>query len=389
LENDVNAHSSTTRQRLLIIIGLLLAGGLGYGIARLAAPGPVAAAVPGAASAPADELQIDESALMLMGISVEAASAGDLAAEVQAPGTVLSSTSGQAAVSAQGSGTVRRVLKRLGDPVQAGDTLALIDSRDAAAMASDLSVAEARADQARAAVKREQDLFAQGVTPRQDLEAAAAAAASAEAELQRARSVAGAAHVVGGTLQVRAPIAGRITAAAVTLGAYVDRNIELYRIADPRHVLVEAAIPPLDAVRVGNGSRASIVLASGRSLPATVQSVTPTVNEATRAVTAVLALKESAMNPLPGEFVQVRIEIDSRHGQGVIVPQDAVQTVNGTQVVFVRTGTGFRAQPVRTAAGGGARVQVVSGLKSGDRIAVANAFLLKAELSKGAGDDEE
>ena len=35
--------------------------------------------------------------------------------------------------------------------------------------------------------------------------------------------------------------------------------------------------------------------------------------------------------------------------------------------------------------GGEARVEIVAGLKSGEKIATTNAFLLKAELGKGEG----
>ena len=97
----MNTTDSTPARTLFIVAGLLVAAAAGYGIARLAVPGVAPAVSPAATAGPPGELKIADPALTLMGISVEAALAGDLAAEVQAPGTVSSTTTGQAIVAAQ------------------------------------------------------------------------------------------------------------------------------------------------------------------------------------------------------------------------------------------------------------------------------------------------
>ena len=56
-------------------------------------------------------------------------------------------------------------------------------------------------------------------------------------------------------------------------------------------------------------------------------------------------------------------------------------------VVFVRTTTGFQAVPVTVGQRSAGRAEIVSGLKPGQAIAARNAFLLKAELGKGEGDE--
>ena len=75
-------------------------------------------------------------------------------------------------------------------------------------------------------------------------------------------------------------------------------------------------------------------------------------------------------------------------GAAIILPEDAIQNLDGRDVVFARTADGFRVQPVRVAARSGGRASVVSGLKPGDQVATRNAFLLKAEMGKGQDDDE-
>ena len=72
----------------------------------------------------------------------------------------------------------------------------------------------------------------------------------------------------------------------------------------------------------------------------------------------------------------------------IVVPEDAVQTVDGRDAVFVRTQQGFRARFVTLGQRSAGRVEIVSGLTAGQQIATKNAFLLKAELGKGAGEEE-
>jgi cobalt-zinc-cadmium efflux system membrane fusion protein len=65
-----------------------------------------------------------------------------------------------------------------------------------------------------------------------------------------------------------------------------------------------------------------------------------------------------------------------------------VQSLEGSDHVFVRTANGFVARPVQTGARSGGMVTILSGLEPGVVIATDNAFLLKAELGKGSVEDE-
>jgi len=113
-----------------------------------------------------------------------------------------------------------------------------------------------------------------------------------------------------------------------------------------------------------------------------------TVNEQTRAATVVLSLVGNHGPLSRGEIVQVNITPTTAAPTGTVVPEDAVQNVGGRNVVFVRTATGFKVQPVVVGSHSAGRVSILSGVNPGEIIATANAFLLKAELNKGAGEDE-
>ena len=145
----------------------------------------------------------------------------------------------------------------------------------------------------------------------------------------------------------------------------------------------------MDAGRVAIGDPAKITTPTGGSLAATVRSVSPTVNAQTRAATVVLSLVGSHEPLSPGEVVQVDITPKNASPTGFVVPEDAVQNIGGRNVVFVRTRTGFKLQPVVTGSRGSGRVSILSGLNTGETIATTNAFFLKAELGKAAAGEEE
>src|SRR3546814_10724103 len=137
---------------------------------------------------------------------------------------------------------------------------------------------------------RERHLYEQKVTARADYGQGQAEAAAAAAEARRAQVAAGAASVTrdGSGAIVASRISGRVTAESVSLGAFVQPETELFRIADPSKVQIEAAVGPIDAQRLAPGDRAIIELPDGRTIDARVRAVTPGLGGETRSATAVL-----------------------------------------------------------------------------------------------------
>lgn len=380
-------------QILGAVAALLLAGAGGYAIARStlsppASPAAVAGEEGGEESEhAADTLTLSPEVIRGAGITVSPVQPGGLAAELLAPAVVTASTSGQAVLTARAAGAVTRITAQLGDVVRAGQVLAVVESRDAAQIASEQSAAEARAALARQTLKRERSLYEQKVTARADYELAQSEAAVADAEARRARAAASAAGVTadGRTVSVTSPISGQITAVAATLGAFVQPETELFRIADPRRIQVEASVKGADAARIGAGDRALVELADGTTVEARVRSITTALDSETRAATAVLVPTGGGLRL--GQTARSRI-FPARTGSStaIVVPEDAVQSVEGRSVVFVRTADGFKPVTVTTGARSAGRIEIVSGLAPGASIATTNAFVLKAEMAKGEGE---
>jgi cobalt-zinc-cadmium efflux system membrane fusion protein len=367
---------------------------VGFGVARGLVPSHSAAPAAKTAAAPEKaaptEVKVPLEYLATANIAVEPVATAVVCAEILAPATVVAAPGSEAVIIARASGAVQRINRRLGEVVRAGDVLALVDSPEAAAMAAERRVAAARADLARKTYAREAALYEQGVTPRQEMEAAKAALEVANAEAQRAATVAQSAHLAsdGRSVAVTSPIAGRVTAQSVTLGAFVQPQAELFRVAGSGTAQVEASVTAADTARVAAGDTAVILLGSGSPVPAVVHSVTPTVNSSARTATVVLTPTQALDKLVIGEGVQVRLQTRTSGPAALSVPEDAVQNLDGRDVLFVRTPQGFRPQPVLVGIRSGGSAQILSGARAGEQVATRNAFLLKAEMNKGAGDDE-
>lgn len=362
------------------------AGGLMLGRTMPATDTPAtpSAAPPEEDHGPEGFVEMDAARSNAAGIVTQRTVDGAFGAEILAQAMVVATPDGEAALTARADGAITRITKHLGDSVRAGETVALLESRDAATFTADSNSAAARANAARLAYAREKRLFDARVTARQDLEAAQTALAEAEAELQRARSTASAAGAAGGRhLAVTSLISGRITKSDAKLGNYVTAGTELFRVSDPDRIQVEAAIPASDAGRIMRGDRAVIELADGNVVDATVHSTTPSLDQQSRSATVLLD-PVAASRLIPGQGARVRITPHKAGStSGIVLPEEAVQSVGGRDVVFVASPKGFQAVPVTAGQRGGGRIEIVAGLKPGQSVATRGAFLLKAELGKG------
>ena len=366
-------------------IGLVAAAALGFGAARLTqspAPAPTEAAAP---AKPSNTVAMTQQALSASQITVAPAASGELDAAILASATVEATPDAEAVLTARAPGTVSRIMVRIGDLVRAGQTLALVESRDASQIAADRSAASARVTLAARQLERERGLLAQGVTPRADYEAAQANLAVAQADARRASAAAGAARVSGDgrSVAVVSPVSGRVTNAGANLGQFVAAETELFRVADPSRLQITASVPPADAGRVREGDRVELTTTDGRTIEGRVRSATGVVDPQSRTATVVVTPTAGGSTLAPGQLVQARILASGGAAKsGVMVPQDAVQTLGSDSVVFVRTGQGFRAQPVQIGSRSGGMVAITGGLAAGTQIATTNAFLLKAEIEK-------
>lgn len=286
-------------------------------------------------------------------------------------------------------GRIADIRAELGARVRRGQALAILESAVVGRTQASLGEAQALLEIARENYEREKRLEEQGISSRKELLEAQAALRSAEAAAQGSRSELIALGGSGGTagrFSVTAPFDGIVVEKHATLGEVVGPADQLFTVADISRLWIELAVFERDLPRVRTGQEVSVTTSAypDRVFRGRIVYVGDILDPETRAVRARIEIANADRALKPGMFARASIETGEEGEPLVVVPRDAVQTVEGAPSIWVPAGPReFRALPVtpgETLEDG--RVRILSGLAVGDTLVVAGAFALKAELSK-------
>ena len=180
-------------------------------------------------------------------------------------------------------------------------------------------------------------------------------------------------------ITVVAPRSGVVVNRGITVGTSVDPSTTLLTIADLSRVWILAEVPEanIPAVRVGTMAQLDFPASGREPFAARIDFIYPTLTERTRT----LRVRLSAANPggtlRPGLYGTVIFA--SSGPQVVTVPRDAVVDTGLQQHVFVATGERFEPRAVTLGVQLADRVEIRSGLETGERIVAAGVFLLDSE----------
>jgi RND family efflux transporter MFP subunit len=182
------------------------------------------------------------------------------------------------------------------------------------------------------------------------------------------------------TSTLYAPSTGFIVARNAFPGARVTPETELYSLADLSRVWVIADVFETDAgrIRLGQSARVEPAYAPGRSLMARVSYIFPRVDPQSRTMPVRLELDNPNFTLKPDQFMNVEFAFAS--APRLVVPEESVLDGGLTQTVYVDRGEGiFEPRRVDTGERFDGRVEIVSGLKEGERVVVSGVFLLDSE----------
>lgn len=328
------------------------------------------------------------------GIKVAAVGPGQLAREVSVPGKVVAAADRMAQIVPKVGGAVTEARKNLGDTVEKGEILALIESREMAESVADYLAAKRAEELARTTFNREKGLWDKKITAEQDYLTAKNAHQEAKIKLDLAKQKLQALGHDGDVSnngnsrfhELRSPLPGRVIARELTLGEYVDTTHSAFTVADLSVVWVESAIAPGDLPFVKEGLMANVVGSGGKSEGKLIF-VSPAIDPETRSAKAIIELDNAEGKWRPGEFANAAIAT-SAQDTDLIVPKDAIQTIEGKAVVFVRNDKGFEKRDVTTGREDSRHVEILSGVSFGEPVAVSSTFTLKAELGKSEAEHE-
>jgi len=331
--------------------------------------------MPGMSAAPSAAVAVSAVARQLIGVRSAPAAYATLMQEIRAVGTVGYDERGFTQVTLKTSGWVREVfVDSIGRPVRKGEPLFTLYSPDLLATQDEYLLAlktqaqlaasplgEAKANAASLVASTRDRLRLWGVTDEQI------------AALERR----GKAEPI---LTVYAPSTGIVLKREAVPGKYVEPGTTLYEVADLSTVWISADIYESEVVAVTLNQPASVTFAAypGETFPGTVSYVYPTLNTEARTVRVRVDLPNPGLRLKPGMFGTVTLQTDA--ARTLVVPKEAVLDTGLRQLVFLDRGEGaYMPYPVKLGRRSQDSVEVLEGLKEGDRIVTSANFLLDAE----------
>ncbi len=332
------------------------------------------------------------------------------------PGQIMMDEQRTAHIAPYSDGRVVDVLKMVGDPVRKGTVLAHLHSHvvheTVGALAQDFAnVARAQSAITYAQNKRNryQHLYSIQAASLEQQQSSEQEFVQAQTDLKDAQaSVTMEREHLGDVLQIDpesitpatlytyenvpilSPIAGTVITRTLAPGMVFEPGNEAYTVSDLGTVWMVASVSELDLphLRVGEHVNVTTDAWPGQSFPGRVTLIGSSLDPTTRTVQVRATLANLAGRLKPQMFTTANID-EAETRSALFVPESAMQEVNGVEVVFVTAdGTHFTPRALKTLPPIAGEVEVTDGLRAGDRIAAAGAFLLKSDLLKGTIGEE-
>jgi RND family efflux transporter MFP subunit len=301
----------------------------------------------------------------------------------------------QADLAAQTGGRVAELPVDAGDRVKAGQLLLRLtdveQSAGAAAARAQLRANEAAASEAQANYARYAALGQKQFVSALQLEQARAARDAAVANRDAARAqLAQAARQADYTV-VRAPFDGVIRQRRVEAGETVSPGQPLLSLYVPGAVRVVVELPQAEAEAVRTLGRATVRLDDGRSVEADSLTVFPAADAATHTVTVRAMLAAAGDLPAPGSAAKLVFALPGGATPTLRVPRSAVVQRGELSAVYVLQDGRIALRQLRLGAVQANDVDVLSGLKAGERVAAdpvaAGQALAAQRKARAAGHD--
>ncbi len=306
-----------------------------------------------AVEAPVDRLQS-------MGVRVEAVARGRLGDTLSTVGRIVADEGRLARVQVRFSGYVERLLvTQPGTRVSQGAPLAMVQSDEIVRLEGDL--VQALGWSGDLAERARQRLRLLGV-------------ASEEVARIEARGKA------DGIVTLRSPVSGDVVGLDAIAGDRVEPGQVLFEVADLSRVWVVADVyeRELSRVKVGLTARLTLDAYPGKSFTGRIEYVSSRLDPQTRTLQARIRLENSEHLLKPGLFGAVEIQLP--RSEGLTVSSEAVIDTGEARYVFLESSPGrFEPRQVVTGERSGDRLQVLSGLEEGDRVATAGNFFIDSE----------
>ena len=312
---------------------------------------------------------------------------------------VLANQDKEAQVGSMLSGRVHNVSVNIGDYVKAGQILMDVEGLEIGTVKSDYLKAKAQLDLTKADFERHKILFEQKIGSKQSFYEAQAefekASAEFKAEDAKIHSIGltdeevingndtGKEHT-SGTLPVRSPISGIVVERNVIIGQPVDESTNAFKIIDISSVWVDGQIYEKDINKVTKKTNSSFTSASypGEIFKGKIIHIGQIIDPQTRTITVRAELSNLNGKLKPQMFGELQIPVGDK-SSAILLPAECVIKINNSDYIFVqRNDSTFEKRGVMIGSTSNEQVEIIKGVKDGERVVIKGVFYLKSELLK-------
>lgn len=346
-------------------------------------------------------VHISDEQIELLKIRVEKTNAGSADSIVESPASILFNADHIARIGPLIESRVVSVTKGLGDEVEAGDVLAILDSVELGRVKARYLVAVARYQSALAEYQRDKTLAEKQITSEAELIKSRAYYLETKAERNAVREelrlygmspkqidrISAGGDQPLSRYSLFSPVDGIVQRRELVTGQTLTSSDTPVHIVntDEMWVMVDAYEKALPHLATGQFVTLTLRSLPGRTYQGRIDWISRELDAQTRTVRVRAVVPNDDGLLRAGMFGTANIQTNVS-GEFALVPVDAVQSIGNEKFVFVPGGEpgAFRAMPVLLGNEAGGKIEIRKGLEPGDNVVVQGAFKLNAALTAGS-----
>ncbi|MFH0735263.1 MAG: efflux RND transporter periplasmic adaptor subunit [bacterium] len=338
-------------------------------------------------------------------LETELITENNLTGTIKIPGVMLPNQDNEALVGSLLEGRVNKVLVNVGSYVNQGQELMLIEGISIGEIESAFLKSKAQLDFTETNYKRIKLLYEQNISAQKSLLEAEAeynkASAEFMAEDKRIHSIGlddadilndnGKNNHSKGLYSIKAPISGVITERNVVIGQLIDPATNAFRIINTSKLLVEGQIFENDINKIAGFPEIKISTTTypNKTFTGNVISISDVIDPNTRTIKLLANVNNGNKLLKPQMFCEISVPI-SGTAKGIIINEKCLIRDGNNFFVFVQqSDTTFEKIKVTLGSKINEKVEIVKGLKLGDKIVTDGVFDIKSEMLKETFGEEE
>lgn len=329
-----------------------------------------------------------------LGLKTAVAGGGTIDIHISLAGEIKVNEDRMAHIVPRVEGVVIAVNKTLGDVVQVGEVIAVIESRELADAKAEYLESVERYEIAKLTFGREENLWKDKISSTEeylDKKHAMIEANIAKRSAQQKLLAIGFGELYLANLpdepdqlltrfEIKAPFRGTIIEKHIVLGELVGTGSATHIIADLDSVWVDLQVYPRDLKHIKENQ--DVVISADSEIPdihGVISYVGPIIGTESRSALARAVLPNESGIFKPGLFVTGNVAV-SKTQVKIVVPKDAVQSLEGRKCVFVKDEHGFEPAFVEIGLENASQIEIISGLNPGQEYVTEGAFTLKSKI---------